>query len=236
MAIQQATFISGKLYNAVFYQRSGTWVVRSVPARVRQSSNTKKRNQNFGVAATVGRLLRQQLGNGIPFPKDKKMQSRFSGAIIKWLGRADVQQLPAQTNLPYLSGFSFNPAANFSSRFKLTMEITRPGNTALQLHLPAFIPDQAFSVPAGTAAVELLVTAAGVNLLQTTAAANRVNTVLQVEYNDTPVAAQTIALPLNSAAGDLLVTVVSMRCLDAKGQVIGKAGFMASAVVDARYV
>lgn len=236
MAIQITNYISGRLDNAVFYQRSSTWVVRSVPAQVKQSSNTKKRNQNFGVAATVGRLLRQQLGNGIAFPKDKRMQSRFSGAIIKWIGSAQLQELTPQVNLPYLSSFSFNPAADFSSRCKLSMHVAMQGNTGLELHLPSFVPTHSFTTPAGTGAVELLVTAAGVKLLQPAAAANGIHTILHFDFNNTPVAAQTIALPLHSSAGDLLVTAVTMRFLDANGELINKPAFMASAVVDARYI
>ncbi len=45
MAIQLANFISGKLDNAVFYQRNGTWIVRSLATEIKQSPNTKKRSK-----------------------------------------------------------------------------------------------------------------------------------------------------------------------------------------------
>lgn len=236
MAYQVANFISGKMHNVIFYQQHGQWIVRSMPEKVRQSAITKKRNQNFGIAAALGRTLRQQLGNGIPFPKDKLMQSRFSGAIIKWLGKNDISSLPAQNNLPYISGFSFNEAASLSSRCKMQFAISRVNNSELLLQLPVVIPTQAFATPAGTAAIELVITATACSLQQPDSTANKASMVVRFDNNDTPVAAQSITLPVASAEGFLLLTVASMRCLNSAGQLIDKINYMAAAVVDARYL
>lgn len=236
MAIQLVNFISGKLDNAVFYQRSGTWIVRSVPTQVKQSVQTKKRNQNFGIAAAVGRILRQQLGNGIPFPKDKLMQSRFSGAIIKWLGRSTINQLPPQTALPYLSGFSFNESCSLSSRCNISFEISRPNNRELQLHLPSFVPSQTFTSPASTTSVELTITATGCTLLQPGLTTGKARIVLRFDNNDVPIPGQTVSLPIESVSGHFLVTVASIRFINYAEQLIEKVNYLPAEIVDARLV
>lgn len=236
MAIQVSNFISGKMANVIFYQQYGKWIARSAPGSIKQSSNTKKRNQNFGVAATAGRLLREQLGNDIPFPKDKLMQSRFSGAIIKWLGKETLSNLAPQQNLPYLSGFSFNNACDFGGRVKVKPAVSRPNNHELLLQLPAFIPEQAFTAPAGTALVEYCIIVAACNLLQANQAALKATQLLSFAYNDVTVPAQQYSLPMLSTDGSLLLTVASVRFLNSAGQLIEKLNYLPAEVVDARYV
>lgn len=236
MAIQVSNFISGKMANVIFYQQHGKWIARSAPGSIKQSSNTKKRNQNFGNAATAGRLLRQQLGDSIPFPKDKLMQSRFSGAIIKWLGKDAINNIAPQQNLPYLIGFSFNTAIEFNSRVKIKVVVSRPNNDELLLQLPAFKPANAFTAPAGTAMVEYCITAAACNLLQANQAAIKATQLLSFAYNDVTVPAQQYSLPMPVNAGSLLLTVASVRFLKADGQLIDKVNYLPAEVVDARYV
>ena len=236
MAIQVSNFISGKMANVIFYQQYGKWIARSAPGPIKQSSNTKKRNQNFGVAATAGRLLREQLGNGIPFPKDKLMQSRLSGAIIKWLGKEPVANLAPQQNLPYISGFSFNTATDFNSRVRIKPAVSRPNNDELQLQLTAFTPAKAFTAPAGTAIVEYCITAVACHLLQANQAAIKAEKLLSFAYNDVAVPAQQYTLTMPATEGSLLLTVASVRFLKADGQLIDKVNYLPAEVVDARYV
>lgn len=74
MALQSATFLSGKIDKVVFYKRSGTYIARAIAAEVKQSAATKQRSKNFGIAASAGKTLRSLLLPVLPFPKDKRMQ------------------------------------------------------------------------------------------------------------------------------------------------------------------
>lgn len=236
MAIQVSNFISGKMANIVFYQQHGKWIARSSPASIRQGINTQKRSKNFGIAATTGRLLRQELAGCIPFPKDKPMQSRFSGAIARWLGKEDAGQIAPQQNLPYISGFSFNTATDFSSRVRIKVGVSRPNNDELLLQLPGFTPALAFAAPAGTARVEYCITAVACNLLQANQPAIKAEKLLSYPYNDVAVPAQQYTLTIPPTEGSLLLTVASVRFLNSAGQLIEKLNYLPAEVVDARYV
>ncbi len=86
MAKVTDVFVSGSLGNIIFYRRMGTQCARSRALHVKQSAATKTRSANFGIAARAGKTLRSGLMSSIPNVTDRSMQSRFSGAISKWLG------------------------------------------------------------------------------------------------------------------------------------------------------
>ena len=159
-----STFISGRMGNVIFYKRSGGYFAKAVPVKVRQSVATTIRSKNFGIASSAGRILRQRLEPALPFPKDKSMQSRFSGAIAKWLGLTDTSTLQPQINFPYVNGFSFNEAASISERWKLPLAVTVINDQLLQLSIPAFVPAQCITAPANTVSVECSILAASCSL------------------------------------------------------------------------
>ena len=120
MAFQTANYITGTIDNVVFYKLGDAYVARSLPNEVKQSAATKQRSKNFGIAASAGRTLRQSLAPSLPFPKDKNMQSRFSGAIARWLQQSNVDALSPANDLPYINGFDFNEATSIAERWKQT--------------------------------------------------------------------------------------------------------------------
>ncbi len=79
----KSTFISGKMGNIIFYKRNGNYFARIAPDKVKQTAPTKTRSKNFDIAFSAGKTLQKLLLPSLPFPKDKKMQSRFLGAIAK---------------------------------------------------------------------------------------------------------------------------------------------------------
>ncbi len=114
--IQSAAYLTGKINNIVFYQRSDTSIARTVPIIVHQSPATKIRSANFGIAASAGRVLRSNMQQVSPFTKNKTMQSRFSGAIARWLALNNAGSLTPQKGLPFISSFNFNEATSISER------------------------------------------------------------------------------------------------------------------------
>jgi hypothetical protein len=51
----------------------------------------------------------------MPNATDRSMQSRFSGAIAKWLGTSGIDELPATDAVPYISVLVINfPALPFN--------------------------------------------------------------------------------------------------------------------------
>lgn len=234
MAKQIASFIKGRMGNVVFYQLGNTYVSRGLPAQMPQTEATKARSRNFGVAAAAGRILRSYFRELLPNPKDKNMQSRFSGAIAKWLGQAAVQDLPPQENLPFISGFPFTTETTIAERLRVPLTVSTTDN-GLSIALPSFVPTQCMTAPVRTVAVELLVATAACGLQQREYRGG-VLAQLQLPFTDTLQPAQQLLLQLPLTAGSLVVTAAAMRYLLADGTVEQRAAFLPAAVVDARWM
>ncbi|HLK28037.1 MAG TPA: hypothetical protein VKT28_05610 [Puia sp.] len=234
MALQTATYLKGKLDNIIFYQSGGTYIARSMPVLVRQSAATKQRSINFGIASAAGRQLRQQLANSIAFPKDKRMQSRFSGAIAQWLKLSDVSTLPPLTNLPFLNHFSFNESTSVAERFKVSITVSQPWANVLQVHIPAFIPTVSFSAPAHTDLVDCILTVASCKLVNSPDISG-FSLSLHIPYTDELINEQVLSFPVNTGHGSLVVSAALLKYRLGNGNIDLRPAFMPSSVIDARY-
>jgi hypothetical protein len=228
MGIQTEIYLRGKLNNLIFYNSGGQNLVRSMPARIKQTGNTRTRSRNFGLAATAGRVLRSHLEKVLPFPKDKKMQSRFSGAISRWLGISDVASLLPQTP-EALTSFSFNTQVAFAERCRIPFTINKQADE-LQIALPEFIPAEAFAAPVGTQQVQLSFSLAGCGLLQTGLDKGAMKQ-LALPYNHQLQPAQTLTLPALTERGTLVVLVAALRFMNEQGKVDKRKGFLPAAVL-----
>jgi len=234
MAKQSAVFISGKINNLVFYHRSGQYIVRVAPDKVHQSAATKIRSINFGIAARAARLLRQQLAGQLPFPANKSMQSRFGGAISKWLAANDAATLPPQQALPYISGFAFNTATDIADVWKVVLTVTRINEGLIAVELPAFIPVAAIKAPPGTTAVNIAIAAASCSWLHP-AVQGGSSQHISFAYNNTAVAAQSVLLPVPAGAGSLVLCTASIRFTGENGLPYTDDRYLPCNVMDARY-
>jgi len=140
MAKVTDVFLNGTIGNVAFYRRMGTQCAPSRPLHVKQSAATKIRSGNFGIAARAGKTLRSGLTPSMPNATDRSMQSRFSGAIAKWLGTSGIGELPATDAVPYISALEFT------------------------VSIDAFIPSKQISTPAGTGLVTLVISVTGMHL------------------------------------------------------------------------
>jgi len=107
MAKVADVFINGSVGNIVFYRRMGINCARMKASHVKQSAATKIRSVNFGIAARAGKALRGGLTPCMPLATDRSMQSRFPGAIAKWLGLSGIDTLPATDAVPFVSDLAF---------------------------------------------------------------------------------------------------------------------------------
>ena len=234
MAVQMATFLSGKIGNVVFIKRNGKYYARSRRTRIRQTAPTKRCSGNFGRASSMGSTLRRLLEPVLPFPKSTVMQRGFSGSINRWFKYGDTGSLVPQTRLPAIQDFSFNEATGIAERWKLPLTVTRPNDELLELQVPAFIPHAVIHAPASTHSIECVVMAASTRLGKFPGSST-VPFHFNIPYTNELVPAQTISLPLTAASGWMVVTVVSFTYLDAAGNPDKRPEFMPSSVIDARY-
>jgi len=237
MAIVKDVFVSGTVGNLVLYRRMGKSCSRIKPPHVKQSAATKLRALNFGVAARAGKGLRPGLTAVMPLPTDRSMQSRFSGAIAKWLGLLNAGDVPSCEAIPYLSGFQFTTGATFSERFKVPVTVSQPQNGIITVDIDAFIPALQIAAPAGTVSVTLVFSVAGC-LLKTGWATGSETRTLLIPYNNNELPVQSVALHVPTPAESLTVTAARLIYNEVKNsQIINmeNPAFMPAAVINARY-
>jgi hypothetical protein len=234
MALQMSNYLSGRLANVIFYERSGSFFARSMPVKVRQSASTKMRSKNFGIASSTGSALRSLLLPVLPFPKDRVMQNRFAGAIARWLQLSNVEGLQPASNLPFVNGFNFNDQTGMAERCKIPMSVTQPAANLMEVQLPAFVPAASMNAPANTAMIAFTITAASC-MLKDAAASGSFTSTIHIPYNDVLINEQVLSLPVPTAAGAFVITAASLSYILADGKRNENRAFMPATVVDARY-
>jgi hypothetical protein len=235
MAIQMTTYLKGKMNNLVFYERNGVQVARVMGAAPKHTAATKKRSENFGICATLGKSLRPLLYPAIPFPKNKSMQGKFSGAFAKWLGLRDILSIPPTNEIPFVTGFPFNPETSIAERCKVPFAVSHTTANELVIQLPAFVPSSAISAPANTIALEFSFAAASCMLSNGTAPGGDVKKII-IPYDHQTVNASQVQLFINTEPGAIVITALSLDYRLANGLLSNNTAFMPSAVIDARFI
>ncbi len=237
MAKVTDVFLNGTIGNMVFYRRMGTNCTRSRALHVNQSAATKIRSANFGVAARAGKTLRSGLMPSMPHATDRSMQSRFSGAISKWLATSAIDELPSTDAVPYISELEFTKGQPVSQRFKVPLTISVPQPNAVTISIEPFIPSKEIAAPAGTGLVTLVISVAAC-LLKTGEPTGSETHTIDIPYNDTPVAAQVLEFPVSTPSKSLVVTAAWLiyKRFECNTWVdMNKEAFVPAGVVDARY-
>jgi len=234
MALQTANYLSGRIENIIFYKSRGKYFARSMPVNVKQTMATKTRSSNFGIASAAGSTLRGLLMPVLPFPKDRNMQNRFSGAIAKWLARSNVNDLQPEYNLPYVQDFNFNAQTSIAERWKIAIAVTQTADGGIAVHIPAFVPANDIIAPAHTTVVLCTVVAAWCRLKDGTAAGNFALT-MEMPYNQDVINEQTLSFPVVTSNGHLVITAASFRYVLAGGKPNENISFIPSSVIDVRY-
>jgi hypothetical protein len=237
MAIVNDVFATGTVGNLVLYRRMGKNCSRTKRSHIHQTEATKIRGLNFGIASRAGRGLRRGLTAVMPLPTDRSMQSRFSGAIAKWLGLSGVESLPPCEPVPYLSAFQFTTGATFSERFRVPVTVSQPQDGVLTVGIDAFIPALRIAAPAGTVSVTLVVSVAGCLLTTGWATGSETHT-LPIPYNDTEIPAQSLAFHVPTTAESLTVTAARLIYHEVKNgrpMSMENPAFMPAGIINARY-
>src|SRR6185312_2378965 len=209
MAKVTDVFLNGTIGNVVFYRRLGTQCARSKALHVKQSAATKIRSANFGIAARAGKTLRSGLTPSMPNATDRSMQSRFSGAISKWLGTSGIDELPATDSVPYISALEFTKEQPVRQRCKVPLTISVLQPNVVTVSIDAFIPSKQIVAPAGTGLVTLVISVSGC-LLKTGEPTGSETHTIDIPYNDTTVAAQELEFHVNTPRQSLVVTAAQL--------------------------
>jgi len=236
MARIDDVFVSGTFGNIVFYRRMGKACARMKRTDIKQTEATKKRGVNFGIAATAGKALRMGLTPTMPNPRDRSMQSRFSGAIAKWLGTKEVGTLSACDPIPFISSYSFTTDDCFRERCKVPFGIST-SEGGVEVTLAAFVPLKNISAPAGTLAVKLVIAVAGCRLATGVFTGGSSQTI-DIPYDNLEIPAQTLRFDVPGDKGNMIVTAARLIYTGTKNghpRIIEKKGFNPAGVINALY-
>jgi hypothetical protein len=143
----QGGFI-GRIGNVIHYKMGDKYYTRSVPRKYKQTKGTKAKSVEFGMASTIGKVIRESLQPIIFETDDRKMHTRLVGQIYSWLQIARHKPASVSTQ-PDFKSFKFttgNPS--LSSRWKIDLKISTPSPGQIQIVIPSFIPESAFRAPA----------------------------------------------------------------------------------------
>jgi len=115
-------------------------------------------------------------------PTDRSVQSRFLGAIAKWLGTKEINLLSSCDPLPFVSSYSFTTEDSFRERCKVPFTINT-SEIGVKVSLAVFVPLKNIIAPAGTLVVKLMIVVAGCRLI-TGSFEGAVSQTIEIPYND----------------------------------------------------
>jgi len=236
MARIDDVLVSGTFDNIVFYRRMGKTCARMKRSGIKQTVLTRKRGVNFGIAARAGKALRMGLNPCMPNPTDRSMQSRFSGAIARWLGTKEVGGLSPSDPIPFISSYSFTTEDSFTERCKVPFGIG-VSEGGVEVTLAAFVPSKRISAPAGTVAVKLVIAIAGCRLATGVFTGGSSQTI-HIPYDDVEMPAQTLRFDVPGDKGNMIVTAARLIYTGIKNGhpcIIDKKGFNPAGVINAVY-
>jgi hypothetical protein len=195
---------SGRIGNVIHYQLDGKFYTRSVPRKYKQTKGTKAKSSEFGMASTIGRVIRENLDTIIFDESDRKMQTRLVGEIYSWLQVSRHQPASVETQ-PVLDRFLFSNSPGLSARWKVYFEVSRPKSGQIQIAIPAFIPKLSFRTPAGTSEVICKIASVVIDV-ENKIELGKAQTEISYTLDQNTVPAQKIIQDLPMPKGSLLIT------------------------------
>jgi hypothetical protein len=172
MARQTNLNLVGRFGNILFYQRLGSFYMKSIGTNINQSKATKKCSGDFGNANVFAGIVRQLLS---PILADKNIMDKrnlLHVDVYKWLLTNPLKNTSPQNEVPFITGYEFNSSSAFIQRFKKSVVVERATEGNLLLTIPSLNPMKDIVAPAYTKSVELCIAAGSCNAKTMTAITN----------------------------------------------------------------
>ncbi len=209
MGKQRDIKLRGTVDNVIYYQWRNIHCMRSVPARVRQSSNTKIAATQFGLAVKTAAALRAMLKPVLPDPTNNAIRYELDGAFRKWLHTDPLEKTEQETGIPFFEDFSFNKSATLGRLFRV-VKVNRAIDDSLLIQMPAFNPLRDVSAPKETSSLQLQFTAATLSF-DDQVPGKCVSIDWRIPYEDKIVPLHEVILPGLTAPRSLALMVMGIR-------------------------
>jgi len=238
MAKPTQIFLSGKIDNLIFYDFKGKPCVRKAPIKVRQSKATKASAKLFGLATSMSAALRQGLATILPAKATHKNMYLLNTALLNWLKEKRSKTTGPSNSLSALHGLSFNRDSSIYSYLNRSITVDWSKKDRTVVRIPALTPAKDIAAPVRTQSVIWKIAAASCAVSNPSAAEEKAFAELVMNYDNDPVAVQSIELPFSIGRGDLAVVVISLQYRVAKNggtSLVTNSKWMPVDLIDAAY-
>lgn len=218
MAKITRVFASGSLGNLVFYEWKGKLVVRTRPARVRQSAGTVNESSLFGKAKTISRILRQGLAPVLGNPADRQAMYILDAALRQWLKKESLTEEAATTPLEYLD---LRKNTSFQAMFRKPVASNWSPARKLMVTIPALELPRDIVAPPDTTEVCLKLALAGCRLRDFSTLPGS-STEIQMNYESGNLPARELELEFEPEPGSIYVFAAGLQ-YKREGRQEGKA-------------
>jgi hypothetical protein len=214
----QAGYV-GRIGNVIHYRMGNNYYSRVAPRKYKQTKATKARASEFGMASTIGRIIRQNLDSVIFDSTDSKMQTSLVREIFEWLQFVGNQSTSSTTQ-PQLEGFNFSAGSpQLSSRWKAKIELSNAVTGQLKITIPSFVPKTSFIAPGRTTNIVCKIASVVIdvkNKIEIASATNEISYSMDKNKVDSQVIIQNLPMP----KGSLLVTGMCLEFSISKRQTL----------------
>lgn len=183
--------------------------MRTVPALVRQSKNTKVAASRFGVAVKSAAAIRAMLKPVLPDPTNNVTRYELDGALRKWLQTNPLEKTEPENSISAFQELSFNKAARPGSLFRM-VKVERFAENDVLIQFPAFNPLAHVTAPKGTGIIQINLNAAVLSFLDIAKSkCERSN--WRITYEDKELNLPDIILPQVTASKSLVLLVMGIE-------------------------
>lgn len=201
--------MTGRIGNVIHYKMGDKYFTRSAPRKYKQTKATKAKSSEFGMASTIGRIIRENLESVIFDTNDRNMQTRLVGEIFTWLQKARHEPASAATQ-PTLDKFKFSASPILTNRWNAKLKVSSPTSGQVQIAIPSFIPKTSFKVPSGAGAVACRIATVVIDIEDKKEIGNAQNEIIY-KLDRNKVEAENIIQELSMPQGSLLVTGMCLK-------------------------
>lgn len=212
---KQTGFV-GRIGSVIHYQMDGKFYTRAVPRKYKQTKATKAKSSEFGMASTIGMVIRQNLESVIFDTSDRKMHTRLVGLIYSWLQLARHQPASNITQ-PDFRLFKFNSVGpGVKSRLNFEITISHPASGQILISFPSLIPNKAFRAPKRASAVVCKIASVVIDIEGKKEIGNAKDEIIY-DLNEKKVEAKDITHTLPKKAGTLVLTGLYLEYITMRG-------------------
>lgn len=133
---------SGKIGDVVYRELNNGSIMQSMPAKVKQTTNTRIAAQEFGISSNATKIIRQ-IGSLLFEYTDPYLSGRLNAVMQKCISQ--IPEAAGHKNLNHINpspfiGFQFNPEAPFEKSFQTSPRCLVQPDGSVEITIHAITP------------------------------------------------------------------------------------------------